>query len=176
MIIEPIGVSDFKPLVARWNMHTGEIVPMKYGHPKIEKKRIGFAVSLEYGVYVEIYNYHDLFTICDLDGNLKYNIYGPKWDSRKSNKISYYNRAVFCGDKLIMLYSGKDTFVDRGKGTESNPATRFLVFNTNGDYLQTLETGYRISAFCYDKESNRIIMSVDDEIQFAYLELDGLTE
>ena len=28
--------------------------------------------------------------------------------------------------------------------------------------------------FCYDSEYNRIIMVLDDEIQFAYLDLDGL--
>jgi hypothetical protein len=42
------------------------------------------------------------------------------------------------------------------------------------NYIQTLETGYRISYFCYDKENNRILMALDDDIQFACLELDGL--
>jgi hypothetical protein len=45
-----------------------------------------------------------------------------------------------------------------------------------GDYIQTLETGYNISDFCYDKDNNRIIMSLDAEVQFAYLDLDGLVE
>lgn len=45
----------------------------------------------------------------------------------------------------------------------------------NGNYLQTLETGYGISDFCYDDENKRIIMSVDDvAIQFAYFDIDGI--
>ena len=172
----PIGVSDFRPVVARWNMHTGEVVPMKYEHPAIEKKRTSFAASPELGIYVESYHYHDLLTICSLDGDLKYNIYGPNWDSRKSNKMSYYRKAVFCGNKLFVIYSGRDSFVEHGKGIEANRPTKFLVFDTNGDYIRTLETGYGMIDFCYDEENNRIIMSMDDEIQFAYLELDGLLE
>ena len=31
-----------------------------------------------------------------------------------------------------------------------------------------------INYFCYDKDNNRIIMNLDDEIQFAYLDLEGL--
>ena len=165
-MIEPIGNSDFKPSVAKWNMKTGKVNSMKYEHPQIEKKRMLFAVSVEHGIYVECYNYHDLMTICNLNGDLKYNIYGPNWDNRKSNKISYYGKPVFCNDRIIVSYSGDDNH------SGVNYPTKFLVFDINGDYLHTLETGYRISDFCYDKENNSIIMCLDDEIQFAYLLLD----
>jgi len=38
-----------------------------------------------------------------------------------------------------------------------------------------LEIGYKISDYCYDKTNNRIIMNLNDaEIQFAYLDLNGL--
>ena len=52
--------------------------------------------------------------------------------------------------------------------------TKFLVFDTNGDYLHTLETGYEMGNWCYDKEYNRIIMVMKGEFQLAYLDLDGL--
>jgi hypothetical protein len=119
------------------------------------------------------YSDHDLITVCDLDGNLKYNVYGPKWNSEKTRK-SYLNGALFCGDKLFTTYNGEISFIHGERGLETSKPTKFLVFNTDGDYLQTLETGYRIGAFCYDRENNRLIMSLYDEIQFAYLDLDGL--
>lgn len=50
----------------------------------------------------------------------------------------------------------------------------FHVFNMKGDYLKTLVVGRPINYFCYDKDNNRIIMNLDDEIQFAYLDLEGL--
>lgn len=50
----------------------------------------------------------------------------------------------------------------------------FLAYDLDGNYIKTLNVGYNIIIFCYDSESNRIIMVLDDEIQFAYLDLDGL--
>ncbi len=176
LIINTIGDFDFKPTVAEWNMSTGEIKPMRYEHSEIEKKRICFAASIEHEIYVECYHYHDLMTICGLDGNLKYNIYGPDWDNRKSNRTLYYADILFCGDKILVSYSGEDTFIkNQNGGVKSKCPTKFMIFDVNGNYLQTLETGYGISDFCYDDENKRIIMSVDDvAIQFAYFDIDGI--
>lgn len=176
LIINTIGDFDFKPTVAEWNMSSGEIKPMRYEHSEIEKKRICFAASIEHEIYVECYHYHDLMTICGLDGNLKYNIYGPDWDNRKSNRTLYYADILFCGDKILVSYSGEDTFIkNQNGGVKSKCPTKFMIFDVNGNYLQTLETGYGISDFCYDDENKRIIMSVDDvAIQFAYFDIDGI--
>jgi hypothetical protein len=174
LIIEPVGVGDFRQSVAKWNMNTGEIKPMPYEHPDIKKKRITFAASMEHGIYVECYHYHDLMTICSLDGELKYNIYGRHWSSERT-KISYSEKVVFCGDRIVVSYSGENTFSNNEKsGVEVNFPTKFHVFDLTGNYLQTLETEYRMQDFCYDKENNRIIMAANDDIQFACLELDGL--
>jgi len=170
IVWEVLSYSDYKPSVAKWNMETGEIITMPYEHPKIKKKRINFAVSMEHGIYVECYYYRDLMTICDLDGNLKYNIYGRNWDAPTPsfNSMYYYKKAKFIGDKIVAAYSGNKNFSD-----EELP-TKFLVFDLNGDYIKTIETGYKMVDFCYDSDNNRIIMSLDDVIHFAYLELDGL--
>ena len=42
------------------------------------------------------------------------------------------------------------------------------------NYLKTLDVGYKISDYCYDAENNRLIMALNDVIQFAYLDLDGI--
>jgi hypothetical protein len=173
-IMQPIGNADFGVFVAKWNMNTGKINPMKYTHPAIEKKRISFAASMEHGIYAECYSHHDLMTICDLDGNLKCNVYGKYWNSRKTNSVKFYGDVAFCKDRIIALYSsGYDRI---SKEMKVNYPTKFLVFDINGNYLKTLETGYWIVNFCYDKEKNRIILHLDDETQFAYLDLNGLIE
>ncbi|MDR1335834.1 MAG: 6-bladed beta-propeller [Tannerella sp.] len=173
-VLESVGPAGFKQTVGRWNMNTGEIAFMKYEHPAAEeKKHISFAVSPEHGVYVVCYHDHDLITVCSLDGNLMYNIYGPKWNRGKTNKL-YFNGILFCGDKFLTTYNGEDTFVNGERGVETSKPTKFFVFSMNGDYLQTLETEYRINSSCYDSENNRILLNLDDEIQFAYLELNGL--
>ncbi len=178
LTIQPIGSADFKPIVAKWNMHTGAIEPMKYEHSGVDKKRITFAASETYELYVECYNYYDLISICDFNGNLMCNIYGRRWDAENKKRILYYKSVSFCGDKIFVTYLGKEdvSVDDETRRIQSNYPTKFMVFGLNGDYIKTLETGYRIVDFCYDKANNRIVMFLDEEIQLAYLKLDGIVD
>jgi hypothetical protein len=170
-IIEPTGNYGFKQSLGKWNINSGEIVKMKYEHPDIEKRRTTFAFSAENKLYVECYHYYDLMTICDIDGNLKYNIYGPAWNVRSIDTILYYDKVIFCNDKIVASYSGEKN------NSQDRHATGLQVFDLDGNYLKTLETGYLIQDYCYDRENDRIIMNLDDEIlQFAYLNLNGLIE
>ena len=166
-----IGDNDFDQSVAQWNMNTGKIKAFPYRHPDIKKKRITFAVSMKDSIYVECYQRYDLMTICNLNGNLKYNIYGPDWNSRINKAIHYFGKVAFCGNKILVAYSGGDW------QTEEYHPNKFLVFDIDGNYIKTLETGYHIPDYCYDEANNRIIMNLDDaEIQFAYLDLEGLID
>lgn len=166
-VIKPIGTNDFNPYVAKWNMLTREVNLMKYEHPDIRKARFTTAVSLEHNRYIQAYGRNDLLTICTLDGELICNIYGPKWTS-ESSQTSYFRNPVFCGDKIIVTYSGRNHL------TDGSYPTKLMVFNLKGDYLQSLETGYKISYFCYDPDNNRLILNMNDDIQFGYLDLNGI--
>ena len=46
--------------------------------------------------------------------------------------------------------------------------------SNDGNYLKTLETGCHILHFCYDKEYHRLILYTYDEMQFGYLDLEGI--
>lgn len=176
LIIRPTGNTSFDQVTASWNMQTKAIRPMPYEHPDIKKKRIAIAVSEQYHKYVEGYLYHDLMTICDLNGQLLYNIYGPAWDDKVSNKDSYYQKVVFYKDMIIALFSGEKTFYnDQMRGVRSLLPTQFLVFDLEGNYRKTLDVGYHISDFCCDEENDRIILNFDDEIQFGYLNLKDIS-
>lgn len=166
-VIKPIGTNDFKPYVAKWNMLTGEVDLMKYEHPDIRKARFTEAVSVEHNRYIQAYGRNDLLTICNLDGELICNIYGPKWTS-ESSQTSYFRNPAFCGDKIIVTYSGGNYL------TDGSYPTKLMIFNLDGNYLQTLETGYKISYFCYDPDNNRLILNMNDDIQFCYLDLNGI--
>ena len=160
-----MATSRFQTSVAKWNMLTGEITPMKYRHPEIERKNSCVASSLEHGIYVEYYFSHDLMSIFTFDGELKYNIYGENWTTRSAGK-KYYDKVIFCKDRIIAAYMGASP--------SENYTTKLHVFDITGDYIQTLETGYVIVDFCYDEDNNRILMSLNAMMQFAYLDLDGL--
>lgn len=166
-VIKPIGTNNYKPTLGKWNMQTGDIKLMKYEHPDIKKVRFTSAVSAEHNMYLQCYTQHDLMTICNLDGDLIHNIYGPHWNP-EITQTGYYWNAQFCDDKIIASFSGGD------HRTEDKYPTQFLVFNLNGDYLKTLDIGYKMLRFCYDPENNRLILCMNDEIQFGYLDLDGV--
>lgn len=166
-VIQPLGVNDFRPFVAKWNMKTGEIRLMEYEHPDVKKKRMVSAASVKEGIYVECYSRYDLMIIGGLDGKLRCNIYGPDW-SKEINGNNHYVDVAFCRNRIVATYSG---------GYHASDAyypTKFVVFDVEGNYLVTLETGCKIICFCYDEEKNRIIMCLNEEMQFAYLDLDGL--
>jgi hypothetical protein len=168
-VMEPIGNFDFNERVAKFNMNTGEITPVKYVHPELKKNLVCFAVSVKDSFYIECSHKYDIMTICHINGDLKYNVYGPNWTGEE-DKLHHYQKVVFCNNKIVASYSGMDW-----NGGYS--PTQFLVFTITGDYIRTLETGYRIENYCYDKANNRIIMNLNEaDIQFAYLDLDGLIE
>lgn len=58
--IQRLGNGNFKPVVGKFNMQTGEITPMSYTiNPYVKKKRIFFDLSVEHNIYVEAYMPHD---------------------------------------------------------------------------------------------------------------------
>ncbi len=168
-IIKPTGNYGFNQIAGKWNMQTGTIQLMKNIHPEIAKHRLCIAASFTHNRYVEAYIYHDLMSIRTLDGDLIYDIYGPDWDAT-NERYNYYGQVAFCKDKIVALYHNQTKPISQDK------ANRFLVFDLDGNYIKTLSLGYQINNFCYDKENHRLILSMDDEIQFGYLDLEGLID
>lgn len=164
-IIKPTGEIGHTEAAGKWNMQTGEIKEMNYSHPDVIKKRISIAASVEHGIFIECYTNHNLITIMDFDGNLKYNIYGSNWNSR--NPLRHYGNAIFRGDKIIVSYSGGNW------DTEEYHPDKLLVFSLDGDYIKTLEVGYRMVDFIYDPTHDWLIFNFEDVIQFGYLQLDN---
>ena len=166
--IVPNGTNDYTPYVSRWNMSTNEIIPIS---PTLDMKhkRITFAASPQYGLALELYTFYDRIAVFDFWGNLRCNIYGPQWTNNDSKRIHYYSNAVFCaGNKFIVSYSGGSS-----RNDEYYP-TKLIAFTTSGNYIQTLDVGYKINHFCYDEDNNRLIFNFNDDIQFGYLDLDQI--
>jgi hypothetical protein len=153
-------------------MQTGDMHPLISGHPDIERKRFHYAASIDNNLIAMSYDHHDLLATYDLQGNLKHYIYGPSWNDATSNAmIYYYGSIIICNNRIIVGYFGK-----RNPDVGEVHVTNLIVYDLDGNYIKTLKVGYNIVLFCYDSEYNRIIMALDDDIQFAYLKLDGLLE
>jgi len=167
VIIEPVANSSYDHATAKININSGKIYPVIHKHPKIERKRISFAMSEQLKVYIECYHFHDLMIIYNMDGSIKCNIYGKEWNSKVTNRFRYYKDVKICDEFIVATFSnGKNRY---SSNERENP-TQFLVFNQDGDYIKTLETGSYIMDFCYDKLNKRLLMHLDDEMQFAYLD------
>ncbi|MFI3304452.1 MAG: BF3164 family lipoprotein [Rikenellaceae bacterium] len=176
LAIVGLGSGDFKASVVAINFETGDVEFMKYEHPDIVKPRFDYAASLEHNIYVESFAHHNLMTICDLSGNLKYNIYGDGWSTEVSNENKFYGKTVICKDRIVASFAGKERLFRRDDGsTGVNFPDKLIVFDIDGNYLKTLNLGHQIHRICYDEEGDRLIFSLQNDLhQFAYLELDGL--
>jgi hypothetical protein len=178
LFIKPVSNSDYRPVVGKWNTKTGNIELMAYeGHPEVIRKRADFAVSFEIDLYVECYWHHDLMTIGSLNKGFKRNIYGLKWNTKHSNEDLYYGRVVITEDRILASYLGGDNFYKKADGNiGDNSPTKLLVFDLDGNYIQTLDVGINIQTFCYDRDNHRVIISTDDERLIVYLDLEGILE
>lgn len=149
-----------------WNMTTNKFTK-GYENPFVKKRMYQLAASEEDGIYVTTSSRYDLMTICNLDGSLKYNIYGPNWDERITDICHYNMRVCIGGGKIYALYAG-------GHYRTAAAPTKTIVFDLKGNYIKTLETELKIQDMCYDKEMHCLFLLTDSDIQFGYLDLEGI--
>lgn len=162
-IIQPTSTSTFDMMVGKWNMATGEVKVIGEKHPDVKRKRVLMDVSMAKRMMVEVYGEYDLMNISDLGGHIQCYIYGPDWPTEG---LKTFGGVMITPHHILALYSG-DAWT-RGR------TDKIHVFDLEGNYLQTLEIGYNMTDCAYDKTSHRLFMIFDDEIQFGYLDLDGI--
>jgi hypothetical protein len=151
--------SSFEMAMAKINFNTEIIERFGYESPEAIGKKSNslFAISVENNFYVNCYTRIDLMTICDLKGNLLFNVYGPGWFDNEQNKKSFYFDVDVFGRNIIASYIGDSRLVVKGNISKGNSPSKFIVFDMQGNYLKTIETGFEFTRFCVDEENKRII-------------------
>ncbi|MFA8434098.1 MAG: hypothetical protein ACEPOZ_06235 [Marinifilaceae bacterium] len=161
--------------MAKLNINTNVTERYGYEHPDITGRMTNsvFKLSPDNELYINCYMYCDLMTICNLDGTLKYNIYGPNWKKYRPGEMAYFYGVDTYKNFIIVSYVGdKRIVLNEYQRQEGNFPTKFQIFNTKGDYIKTLETGYKFSSFCVDEENERLIIYFDDRKNpLAYIPL-----
>jgi len=157
--VQPIGNSSFVMAMSKHNLNNNVIEKYGYEHPEAvgKKSNSQFVLSVENNFYVNCYGYCDLMTICDLDGNLKHNVYGTDGLINKGNKKSYYFGVDVMGKNIIASYIGDLGDIFDGNRHIGNTPSKFIVFDMDGNYKETIETGNKFTFFCVDEENKRII-------------------
>lgn len=146
------------------NYSSGETNIKYYNREEFHRKQYFLAVSFTDSLYAECNSLFDIISIFDLNGNLLRTIYGPQWGT---DYLACFNRSIYTKDYLFCHYDGNlyEEFVKSSK---------CMIFTKMGDYIATLETGYRITCISYDSAADRIVFTFDDEIQFGYLDLESI--
>lgn len=173
--VRVLSNNSFDMTMAKLNLNTNVTEMYGYEHPEAvgEKSNSKFKLSVENKIYVNCYCFCDLMTICDLDGNLKYNIYGPDKLNNKSNKNDYFSDVDIISKNIIASYIGDIGIVyNEYKRPEGNLPSKFLIFDKDGNYIETIETSYKFTSFCVDEENNRVIAYfADRENPLGYFNL-----
>jgi hypothetical protein len=163
--VHVIDNGHFDMFMGKLNLNTGIAVKYGYEHPKAvgKKSNSQFALSVENNFYVNAYSNSDLITVCGLNGELKFNIYGPDWLKNENYRKDYFQDVDVIDNYIIASYVDDVSFLyDKNKRPYGNSPSRFLIFDLEGNYIKTIETGHKFSDFCVDDENNRVIVSFND--------------
>jgi hypothetical protein len=167
--------NTFEMMMGRLNLSRNETKKFGYEHPDAIEKMSNshFRLSHKNGLYVNCYAFCDLMTICDLDGNLKWNVYGEDGLENKDFKKTYFTAVDFFNNLIIASYVGDLAVVtNQYKRLEGNLPSKFLIFDTDGNYQKTIETGSKFTFFCVDEANHRVITYFSDrEHPLAYFNL-----
>ncbi|TAJ11012.1 hypothetical protein DMA11_18420 [Marinilabiliaceae bacterium JC017] len=175
-VSEIINHNSFKSVMAKYNLNKDEMVKFGYEHPVTSNRKMSlssFAVSQKDSIYVNSCCNCDLITICNFEGDLICNVYGPGWKESDEKWNSYFSDVDFINEYIIAGYVGDIRFVyDEFKRPRGNMPTKFLLFDLKGNYKQTLETGHKFDFFCVDDENDRVITYFHDRPnQLGYFSL-----
>lgn len=169
--------SSFETHMSKLDLRNNRLTRFGYEHPEITGKKSNsvFAMSYENNFYVNCYYYCDLVTICDLNGNCKCNVYGPGWHINNREKNSYFLDVDLYSNYIIASYIGSKGLVVKGNIKRGAAPTRFIVFDSSGNYIKTIETGFEFERFCVDKDNKRIIAYfIDREEPMGYFDISFL--
>ena len=155
---------EFHNMTGVVNFKTGETDIKYYNRDEFHRKQYFLAVSFADSLYAECNSLFDIMSIFDLNGNLLRTIYGPQWGT---DYLECFLQSTYTKDYLFCHYSGN-------LYEEYVKSSKCMIFTKMGDYIATLETGYRITDISYDNEADRIVFTFDDEIQFGYLDLESI--
>lgn len=178
--MHPLSHSTFEIKTVKWNIRNNSIDEFGYEHPDAQGKYLStmsFGISLEYGCYFKAHYWLDLLTICNLDGTLKFNIYGPDWGKKDKlgSNIYFFGGVKPYHNFILAAYVGdKATVTDVNKREKGNSPTKILIFNQEGDYVATIELGINFTEFAVDEGNNRIILgtaeATDEPLKYFTLD------
>lgn len=150
----------YKQSLCKYNITTGEIT--EFGNiERIPESHSMFDVSAEKNIVAEAYCTNDLVIFYDLDGNVLHRVFGPEYDEKPTQRITYTPKVRIIGDKLFCQHSGTKDFY----------GNLIHIYSLDGRYLQTLDAGRTVETIALLQGTTRLFMAFNDDMQFGTLDL-----
>ena len=104
--VQYLNSNSYTTIMSKLNIRNNVIQEFGYANPQLEddKSSSQFALSIANNIYVNSYFKYDLLTICDLEGNLLYNVYGPEGVKIDGNNKSFYFGIEIADGKIFASY------------------------------------------------------------------------
>jgi len=174
--LEVLSPSTFRNSLGIWNIQTGAVRKFGYEHPKLigERTNAFFSYSKKHQMLALAYSTHDILSIFDMDGDIKFNIIGEKEFENDKRKLDFFKKVFLVDKHIIATYLGESNIVmDENRGPRGKGASKFLFFDLEGNLKKVLETKHEIFDFAVDEDNKRIICYfIDREIPIGYFYYD----
>lgn len=174
--VEVLSPSTFRNSLGIWNIKKDSVSKFGYEHPSLvgERTNAFFSYSKKHQMLALAYSTHDILSVFDLDGNIKFNIIGEREFDNEKRSLNFFNQVIFAEDQIVTTYLGDfGTVMDEGASPRGRGPSKFLFFNLEGNLKKVIETNHEVYDFTVDKENRRIFCYfIDREIPIGYFQYD----
>ncbi len=174
--VEVLTPNTFRTSLGSWNLTSGEVIKIGYEHPKLKNERTNayYDYSFQHNIMALSYVNHDIITVFDNQGDIKFNILGPNEFDNQNRKLEFFGQIHIGNQYIFTRYLGdKGVVLDDNLTHKSVQASKFLMFDLEGNLFKILETGHEIRYFAVDEEGKRIFsyfMDRENPIGYFYYE------
>lgn len=163
--LEPLSNSTFRISLGKWDLNTGTVEKFGEEHPDLmgERTNAYFDYSPEHQMMVLTHIDHDILTVYNTEGEVKYHVLGQRKFDNERRKLKFFGPVHITEKYIFTSYLGKEGFeIDENNQPKSVPKTKILAFDLEGRLAKVFETGHELGKFVVDEKNRRVICYFED--------------
>lgn len=170
--LEVLSPSTFRNSLGIWNIKNDSVGKFGYEHPNLvgERTNAFFSYSKKHQMLALAYSTHDILSVFDMNGNIKFNIIGEREFDNERRSLKFFDQVIFAENQIVTTYLGDSgTVLDEGAAPRGRGPSKFLFFDLEGNLKKVIETNHEVYDFTVDEENQRIFCYfIDREIPIGY--------
>lgn len=174
--LEPLSNSTFRIALGKWDLNSGEIIKFGEEHPNLKGERTNayFDYSPRHQMMVLAHTNHDILTVYDSDGKIKFHLIGQRKFDNDKRRLKFFGPVQITEKYIFTSYLGQEGFeLDENQRPKSVSKSKILAFDLEGTLVKVFETGHELGLFVVDEWDKRVICYFNDReapIGFFYYE------